>query len=184
MSRLPDCSRTPTSLYSRPPRSPTKPVRPDSCPVPVRPPSSLHIFSSFTTPEISDVTFSCQQSASENHTDRFSTKSCDSALLVRRGNTVVLKIVTTIELSCPYVVSLTFVPVHRPRDRFGQFRARGVAHESCDLWLSITLPANFPIGKYHAHISLSLSGEVLTHFHHNPVVVLFNPWSPGMCCRG
>ena len=179
----PDYSRTPTSLYGRPPTNPAT-MRPSSCPGAVRPPSSLHVFSSFTTPEISEVTFSCQQSASENHTDRFTLKSCDSALLVRRGNTVVLKIVTSITLSCPYVVSLTFVPVHRPMDRFGQFRARGVACESCDLCLSITLPTNFPVGKYHAHISLSLGGEVLTHFHHKPLVVLFNPWSPGMNRKG
>lgn len=78
-------------------------------------------------------------------------------------------------------MSLTFVPVFRPRDRFGQFRAEGVAKGSYDLWLSIVVPSAFPVGKFHAHITLSVKGrvEVITHFHDKAIVILFNPWNRG-----
>ena len=128
-----------------------------------------------------EVGFQCRQSPVENHTERFTQQACHSALITRRGNTLVIKILTSVQLSSTYIVTLTFVPVHRPRERFGQFRARGVARESCELWLSIDLPTNFPVGKYHTHISLALGGgaEVLTYYHHQPIVVLFNPWNSG-----
>ena len=89
----------------------------------------------------------------------------------------------SVALSCSYSVSLTFVPVFRPRERFGQFKAKGMANGTHDIWLSIKLPSNFPIGKYHAHLTVAVQGglEVVTHFHNKPIVVLFNPWDSGVC---
>lgn len=105
----------------------------------------------------------------------------ESEVVLRRGNTLILKITTSLELSGSYVVSLTFVPVFRPRDRFGQFRAEGEAKGSCQLWLSIAIPPSFPVGKYHGHISLAIKGrvELVTYFHNKAVVILFNPWDEG-----
>ena len=129
--------------------------------------------------EISEVQFTSEQSAKDNHSERLHLNGMDA--LLRRGNTLVLKITLTTKIACPYCVSLTFVPVFRPRDRFGQFQAKGAAKGSSELWLSITIPANFPIGKYHAHIAISLKGgaQVATYFHHKPLIILFNPWNPG-----
>jgi len=100
--------------------------------------------------------------------------------MARRGNTLILKITISADLFCTYTVSLTLVPVFRPHERFGQFQAKGVARGVQELWLSITIPPNFPVGKYHTHVILSLRGglQVLTHFHHKSLVVLFNPWNP------
>ena len=129
--------------------------------------------------EVSEVQFTSEQSAKDNHSERLHLNGMDA--LLRRGNTLILKIALTTEITCPYCVSLTFVPVFRPRDRFGQFQAKGAAKGSSELWLSITIPANFPIGKYHAHIAVSLKGgaQVATYFHHKPLIILFNPWNPG-----
>lgn len=129
--------------------------------------------------EISEVQFTSKQSAKDNHSERLHLNGMDA--LLRRGNTLVLKITLTTEIACLYCVSLTFVPVFCPRDRFGQFQAKGAAKGSSELWLSITIPANFPIGKYHAHIAVSLKGgaQVATYFHHKPLIILFNPWNPG-----
>ena len=145
-----------------------------------RPPSSLRVYSSLAqNMVITEVEFTSQQSAKDNHSEKLQLPGMDA--LLRRGNTLVLRIKLSAEISCPYCVSLTFVPVFRPRDRFGQFQAKGAAKGSSDLWLSITIPANFPIGKYHAHIAVALKGglQVITYFHHKPIVILFNPWNPG-----
>ena len=131
--------------------------------------------------EISEVEFTCQQSAEDNHSERLSRAGASLDALLRRGNTLVLRIQLSAEIACSYCVSLTFVPMFRPRDRFGQFQAKGIAKGSSELWLSITIPANFPVGKYHAHIAVSLRGgaQVITYFHHKPIVILFNPWNAG-----
>lgn len=129
--------------------------------------------------EITGALFRCQQTSIQNHTEGLKVTECE--VILRRGNTLILKITTSLELSGSYVVSLTFVPVFRPRDRFGQFRATGEAKGSCELWLSIAIPCSFPVGKYHGHVSLSIKGrvEVITHFHNRAIVVLFNPWNKG-----
>lgn len=138
--------------------------------------------SSFTSLAIEEVIIKCQECSTENHTYLFSPGACsDQALLTRRGNTLVLKILTTAPISASYVVSLTFVPCHRPRERFAQFRARGVAHDSCTVWLSIAMPTNFPVGKYHTQVTLTYNGEVVTHFSRQPIAVLFDPWNQGKC---
>ena len=175
-------SRPPSRLY----RSAPGPTRPPMTHPPAltstsyRPASSLRVYSSVGhNMEITEVEFTSQQSAQDNHSERLHHAAVDA--LLRRGNTLVLRIKLSTEIACPYCVSLTFVPVFRPRDRFGQFQAKGVAKGSSDLWLSITIPANFPVGKYHAHIAVSLTGgaQVITYFHHKPIVILFNPWNSG-----
>lgn len=105
----------------------------------------------------------------------------DQTLIARRGNTVVLQVKLSSVLSSPYSVTLTFLPVHGPRERSSTFKTNGWSSNSYELWLSITLPCNFPVGKYDAHISLSLKGytEIITHLVHCALVVLFNPWNPG-----
>ena len=177
-------SRPPSRLYRSTP-TPGPSSRPSSThssgTTSLRSPSSLRVYSSTTQNiEISEVQFTSQQSAKDNHSERLHIVGMDA--LLRRGNTLVLRIKLTVEIACPYCVSLTFVPVFRPRDRFGQFQAKGVAKGTSDLWLSITIPANFPIGKYHAHIAVSLKGgvQVITYFHHKPIIILFNPWNLGM----
>ena len=167
-------SRPPSRLYSQSPTGTRTPITPS--------PITLH--SSLSPLEISEVQFTSQEDCDENHTARLPSPGSDA--LLRRGNTLVLKVTTSADLSCRYCVSLTFVPVFRPRERFGQFRAKGTAKDSRELWLSITIPTNFPVGKYHAHVALSLGGgaEVLTHYHHKPIVVLFNPWDPGELVPG
>ena len=139
---------------------------------------SLQVYTTARHPEIREVQLLSQESREKNHTNRFKGHS----VILRRGNTLILQIVTSAELSCQYHVSLTFVPVLQPHERFGQFQARGIARGTRELWLSIATPPNFPVGKYHAHIALSMKGgvDVLTHFHHKPIVVLFNPWNPGL----
>ena len=128
------------------------------------------------------MAFSSKQSAEESHTQRFRLPACSA--IIRRGNTLILKISTSVQFSSSYTVTLTFVPVFRPQDRFGQFKAQGFSRGgSKELWLSVDVPANFPVGKFHAHLSLSLKGrpaDVVTHFHPSPIVVLFNPWNPGI----
>ena len=144
-------------------------------------PSSLQVYSSLQPLGITGVDLRCQESPQANHTERLPLSSCET--LTRRGNTLILKIATSVDISCPYTVSLTLVPVFRTQERFGQFQAKGVGKGTQALWLSITIPPNFPVGKYYAHVTLSLRGslEVVTHFHHKPLAVLFNPWNPGVC---
>lgn len=139
--------------------------------------TSLQFYSSIQTLEIESAQFHCQQNSSENHTKGLEATECE--VVLRRGNTLILKITTSLAVSGDYVVTLTFVPVFRPRDRFGQFRADGVAKGSQNLWLSIAIPPTFPVGKYHAHITLSVKSrvEITTYFHNKAVVILFNPWN-------
>lgn len=141
--------------------------------------ANLQFYSSVQPLEITNALFRCQQSSVQNHTEGL--KITESEVVLRRGDTLILKITTSLELSGSYVVSLTFVPVFRPRERFGQFRADGEAKGSCHLWLSIAIPSTFPVGKYHGHISLALQSrvEVVTYFHNKAIVVLFNPWNEG-----
>lgn len=144
-------------------------------------PSPLQVYSSVQPLEITGIQLTCREAPGENHTERFLLPGCEA--MARRGNTLILKITISADLFCTYTVSLTLVPVFRPHERFGQFQAKGVARGVQELWLSITIPPNFPVGKYHTHVILSLRGglQVLTHFHHKSLVVLFNPWNPGEC---
>lgn len=167
-------SRSPVKLYTQQSSS-------DRLPTPKQKSATanLQFYSSLQPLEITGALFRCQQTSIQNHTEGLKVTECE--VILRRGNTLILKITTSLELSGSYVVSLTFVPVFRPRDRFGQFRATGEAKGSCELWLSIAIPCSFPVGKYHGHISLSIKGrvEVITHFHNRAIVVLFNPWNKG-----
>ena len=141
--------------------------------------ANLQFYSSAQPLVVSDALFRCQQTCEQNHTECL--KVTESEVILRRGNTLILKITTSIELSGGYIVSLTFVPVFRPRDRFGQFRADGEAKGTRHLWLSIAIPSSFPVGKYHGHITLALKGrvELVTYFHNKAIVILFNPWDKG-----
>ena len=143
-------------------------------------PSSLQVYSSLQALEITGVDLRCQETPQVNHTERLPLSGCET--LTRRGNTLILKITTSVDISCPYSVSLTLIPVFRSQERFGQFQAKGVGKRARELWLSIAIPPNFPVGKYYAHVTLTLRGglEVVTHFHHKPLAVLFNPWNPGV----
>jgi len=139
----------------------------------------VQFFSSIQSLEIQSAQFHCQQSSSEDHT--IGLIATDTDVILRRGNTLILKITTSIAITGGYIVTLTFVPVFRPRDRFGQFRADGFSKGSDNLWLSIAIPSTFPVGKYHAHITLAVKGrvEVSTYFHNKAIVILFNPWNSG-----
>ena len=106
----------------------------------------------------------------------------DYEVLLRRGNTLIVCVTTSLPLSSPYTLTITFLSAYRSSDRFGQFRAKGSTSNSSELWFSITLPFNFPVGKFHYHVHLSVSRgkDVATYHHNKPVAVLFNPWHPGM----
>lgn len=101
--------------------------------------------------------------------------------LLRRGNTLIVCVTTSLPLSSPYTLTLTFLSAYRSSDRFGQFRAKGSVSNSSEMWFSIALPSNFPVGKFHYHVHLSTNRgkDVATYHHNKPVAVLFNPWHPG-----
>lgn len=174
------CSRSPVKLYTQ--QSTPRPGSAASASRKSPVTANLQFYSSAQPLVIKDVLFRCQETCTQNHTEDL--KVSESEVILRRGNTLILKITTSLELSGSYVVSLTFVPVFRPRDRFGQFRADGEAKGTCNLWLSITIPQSFPVGKYHGHITLSVKGrvEVVTHFHNKAIAILFNPWNKGNSC--
>ena len=165
-------TRPPSVIYSRSP-SPTS--RPTSS----RPASRATLVTSCNPIQITSSEILCQESRTDAHTDLFPVK--DQELLLRRGNTLIVKLHTSVEFTGSYNVSLVFTPAYRTRERFAEFRASGTAKTSSELWLSVTVPANFPVGKYHAHITLNLRGylEVLTHFHRGAIMVIFNPWNSG-----
>ena len=142
-------------------------------------PTPAQIYTSIQKLEISQVIFTQKEPRTENFTSWFSVNDCEA--LLRRGNTLIMKIVLSSALSGRYTISLTFVPSYRPRDRFGQFCAKGVAKNKSDLWLSIEIPPNFPVGKYNPHMSIVLEAndDILTHFHPKFIIVLFNPWNTG-----
>ena len=172
-----DSSRSPVKLYTD--QQPSTP-RPHSTTHKTPITTNLQFYSTAQPLEITEVLFRCEQTCTQNHTEGL--KVTESEVILRRGNTLILKITTSLKLSGSYVVSLTFVPVFRPRDRFGQFRADGEAKGSChNLWLSIAIPPSFPVGKYHGHITLSIKGrvEIVTYFHNKAIVILFNPWNKG-----
>lgn len=170
-------SRSPVKLYTQ--KSTPRPTSSASITRKSPVTTNLQFYSSAQPLEIKDALFRCQQTCAQNHTGGL--KVTESEVVLRRGNTLILKITTSLELSGSYVVSLTFVPVFRPRDRFGQFRADGEAKGSCNLWLSIAIPPSFPVGKYHGHITLTIKGrvEVVTYFHNKAIVILFDPWNKG-----
>ena len=142
-------------------------------------PSPAQLYASIQKLEISQVTFTQKELRTQNFTSWFNANDCEA--LLRRGNTLIMKIVLSSALSGRYTISLSFVPSYRPRDRFGQFRAKGTAKQTTDLWLSIDIPANFPVGKYNPHVSIlsEESNDILTHFHPKFIIVLFNPWNTG-----
>ena len=108
-----------------------------------------------------------------------STQDCEA--IIRRGDTLIISVTTTIPISAPYTLTLTFLSAYHSKDRFGQFRAKGCSPNSNELWFSITLPTNFPVGKFitHTHLSVKSGTSVATHLHYKPVAVLFNPWNKG-----
>ena len=131
--------------------------------------------------EILKTEFSLKETSKENKTSLFIQKPDQNDLLLRRGNILILKIHTSLLLSCEYTVSLVFVATRMKRERYGEFRANGSAKDAKELWLSISIPANFPVGRFLPHITLTLKGvpEIFTHFHEGSITVLFNPWNPG-----
>lgn len=131
--------------------------------------------------EILKTEFSLKETPEENKTSLFIQKPDQNDLLLRRGNILILKIHTSLLLSCEYTVSLVFVATRMKRERYGEFRANGCAKDAKELWLSINIPANFPVGRFLPHITLTLKGvpEIFTHFHEGSITVLFNPWNPG-----
>lgn len=99
---------------------------------------------------------------------------------------MVLEILFSSPITAGYTVTLSFIPVHGPRERSCTFRASGQDGKGLPgIWLSIELPARFPIGMYDAHISVTQENtpEILTHTLHNEVVVLFNPLMKGTCIQ-
>ena len=111
--------------------------------------------------------------------------SCGSSdeygVLLRRGDTLIVHVTTSLPLTSPYTLTLTFISAYRSSDRFGQFRAKGSTSNASELWFSITSPSNFPVGKFHSHVHLAISRgkDVATYDHNKPVTVLFNPWHTG-----
>ena len=161
--------RPPSTPHTRPPTSQKHPLTP----------TPLTIYSSYSQLQISSLKLTSQESSEENHTLRFDHR--DYEALLRRGNTLIVCVTTSAALHCSYTISLTFISAYCSSDRFGQFRAQGAAPHSQELWFSISLPHNFPVGKFHTHVHLSVKrgSDVATYFHHKPVAVLFNPWNPG-----
>lgn len=102
----------------------------------------------------------------------------EKCLVTRRGSVTILQLTLSAPVTCPYTISLTFLPLYGPKERSSIFRANGNGKGGATIWLSVELPANFPVGYYDTHISISLRGcaEVLTHMIHSAIVVLFNPW--------
>ena len=131
--------------------------------------------------EILKTEFSLKETPEENKTSLFMQNLGQNDLLVRRGNILILKIHTSLLLCCDYTVSLVFVATRMKRERYGEFRANGSAKDAKELWLSIIIPANFPVGRFLPHVTLTLKGipEIFTHFHAGSITVLFNPWNPG-----
>ena len=142
-------------------------------------PSPITLHSSYNNLEIGSIKLTSQELSQENHTSRFNCSEYEAVL--RRGNTLIVCVTTSQPLISSYAISLTFISAYNSSDRFGQFQAQGKPPGSQELWFSITLPVNFPVGKFHTHVHLSINGgrEVATLFHHKPVAVLFNPWNPG-----
>ena len=130
---------------------------------------------------ITHTEFSLKETPAENHTSRFFINPDNNDIILRRGNTIVLKVHTTLSFTCEYTVSLVLVGSRTRRERFGEFRACGVAKDIKEIWLSIAIPPKFPIGRFQPHVTLTLKGvpEVCTHFHPGTLTVLFNPWNPG-----
>ncbi|CAI8024944.1 Protein-glutamine gamma-glutamyltransferase 4 [Geodia barretti] len=141
---------------------------------------SLHSSQAQEQLQITSVKVSCQETSCDNHTQRFfEYGSCtEYEALLRRGDTLIVQVLTSLPLSSPYTLTLTFISAYRSNDRFGQFRAKGSASNSSELWFSITLPPNFPVGKFHYHVHLSTNRgrDIATHHHNKAVAVLFNPW--------
>ncbi len=130
---------------------------------------------------IKTATLSPSTTNTAPHTD--SLKCKDDPLITRRGCSIVLQITLCSNISCPYTVALSFIPVHGPRERSSMFKAKGSTKGNNVIWLSIDIPSTFPVGYYDTLVSITLQGcaEVISHTIHCAIVVLFNPWSSGQC---
>lgn len=140
--------------------------------------SKLEVFSSKSNADITGVHFTCEGS-NVSHTELYHSENTE--VILRRGNQLILTINTNFVLDYDCVVGLTFVPVFRPQERFAQFKTEKNAKTmKKGVSLGIPVPSNFPVGKYHAHISLTQKSgrDMVTHFHHQAIVILFNPWDP------
>lgn len=139
--------------------------------------STVRTFSSSNSIKLTNVELTSESTTVENDSPQMCSQDCN--LVVRRGSNLLLHLTLSQPLtSSLYTISLTFIPVYGPRERSSIFRASGKGKRKIELWLSVPLPANFPVGKYDTHVSLSLQShvEILTHTVHSAVVVLFNPW--------
>lgn len=129
--------------------------------------------------EIASVTFSID--SANNHTSRFHCE--DTNVIMRRGNTLNMTLNTTFPINYDCNVTLTFIPVFRPQDRFAHFKTeKNVKTMRKNISLGIPIPPNFSVGKYNAHVSMTKRNgkDVVTHFHPKSIVVLFNCWEPCM----
>nr|WVH01987.1 protein-glutamine gamma-glutamyltransferase K-like isoform X6 [Halisarca dujardinii] len=133
---------------------------------------------SYSRLEITSTEFLSKETPQENCTSRFHSKP--EQLILRRGNSLILKLQTSLIFTSEYTVTLVFVAAQMKRERFGEFRASGNAKETKELWLSIEIPGNFPVGKFQPHVTLTLKDipEIFTCFHQGSVVVLFNALNP------
>lgn len=142
--------------------------------------SVVQAYSSVSPVRIIRAELSALESAEDRRVSRI--RSGDASLVMRRGCSVVLQLAFSQPLSTQYTATLTFVLAGGPqRERCSTFRVYGMGKGSPELWLSITLPSNFPVGHYDCQVSMSFSGctEVIMHYMHSAVIVLFNPWHKG-----
>ena len=136
-------------------------------------------FSSASAVRLTSVQLMSEQGREKCRTTRLRCQECDE--VVRRGTALILHLSLSTTITSSYTISLAFIPVHGPRERSSTFKATGRGKNISELWLKISLPASFPIGKYDGHVTLSLqsSVEILTRTLHSAVTVLFNPWHHG-----
>ena len=147
---------------------------------PTVPMSVVQAYSSVSPVRILRAELVALESVEDRHVSRIHSK--DASLVTRRGCSVVLQLHFSQPLSVQYTTTLTFIPAGGPlRERSSTFRVSGLGKGSPELWLSIMLPTNFPVGHYDGQVSMSFSGctEVIMHYIHSAVVVLFNPWNKG-----
>ena len=136
-------------------------------------------FSSASVVRLTSVELTSEQGREQCRTTRLRCQECEE--VVRRGTALILHLSLSTAITSAYTISLAFIPVHGPRERSSTFKASGRGKNVSELWLKISLPASFPIGKYDGHVTLSLqsSVEILSHTLHSAVTVLFNPWHHG-----
>lgn len=141
--------------------------------------ATAQVYTSSSTVRITGATLSHDSQQQPSSTNELTCN--DTPLITRRGCPIVLEVSFSLPLALSYTVTVSFIPVHGPRERSCTFRAAGHGKSLPKIWLSIELPSNFPIGHYDVQISMSQHGcpEILSHTLHSELVVLFNPWLPG-----